>query len=153
MLIESQKEELTRVLIELKSQYDVIRRESIDKKQQTEELCKKIDSLQKMDQKSKKKIEDTDSQSENLTKSIESKKTRLNECIYEMKTLQRTIDKLKQDNFLIQKKIMENENITKRLANNYQKERIKETQLKEKKNKVFSEITDQKRKNGFRTKI
>ena len=59
-----------------------------------------------------------------------------------MKTLQCTI------NFLVQKK-MENENITKRLANNFQKEHFKETQLKEKKNKVFSEITNQTRKNEF----
>ena len=42
-----------------------------------------------------------------------------------MKTLQNIISKLKQDNFLVQKKIMENENITKRIANNNQKELIK----------------------------
>ena len=44
---------------------------------------------------------------------------------------------------------MANENVTKRLNNNNQKEKIKETQLKEKKNKVFSEITNQERKNAF----
>ena len=148
-LIKEEIDGLTRVLIELKSQYDIIRRESIDKKNQTDELCKKIDSLQKMDKKSKKKIDDTNQQSEELSNSIKAKKTRLNECIYEMKTLQCTISKLKQDNFLVQKKIMENENITKRLMNNFQKEHFKETQLKEKKNKVFSEITNQTRKNEF----
>ena len=68
---------------------------------------------------------------------------------YEMKTLQYTINKLKQDNFKVQKKIMENENITKKIMNNYQKEHFKETQLKEKKNKVFSQITTQTRKNEF----
>ena len=148
-LVKEEIDELTRVLIDLKSQYDIIRRESIDKKNQTDELCKKIDSLQKMDKKSKKKIDDTNQQSEDLASSIKEKKTRLNECIYEMKTLQSTIAKLKQDNFLVQKKIMENENITKRLMNHFQKEHFKETQLKEKKNKVFSQITDQTRKNEF----
>ena len=44
---------------------------------------------------------------------------------------------------------MANGNVTKRLNNNNQKEKIKETQLKEKKNKVFSEITNQERKNAF----
>ena len=44
---------------------------------------------------------------------------------------------------------MENENKAKRLANNFQKEYFKETQLKEKKNKVFSEITNQTRNNEF----
>ena len=96
-----------------------------------------------------KRIEDTNQQSEDLSSAIQAKKTRLNECIYEMKTLQSTISKLKQDNFLIQKRIMANENVTKRLNNNNQKEKIKETQLKEKKNKVFSEITNQERKNAF----
>jgi len=148
-LIKEEIDELTRVLIELKSQYDIIRRESINKKSQTDELCKKIDSLQKMDKKSKKKIDDTNQQSEDLANSIKAKKTRLNECLYEMKTLQYTINKLKQDNFKVQKKIMENENITKKIMNDYQKEHFKETQLKEKKNKVFSQITTQTRKNEF----
>ena len=148
-LIKEEIDGLTRVLIELKSQYDIIRRESIDKKNQTDELCKKIDSLQKMDKKSKKKIDDTNQQSEDLSNSIQAKRTRLNECLYEMKTLQSTISKLKQDNFLVQKKIMENENITKRLSNINQKEKFKKTQLKEKKNKVYSETTNQTAKNEF----
>ena len=148
-LIKEEIDGLTVVLIDLKSQYDLIRRESIDKKNQIDELCKKIDSLQKMDKKSKKKIDDTNQLSEDLANSIKAKKTRLNECLYEMKTLQYTINKLKQDNFKVQKKIMENENITKKIMNNFQKEHFKETQLKEKKNKVFSQITTQTRKNEF----
>ena len=148
-LIKEEIDELTRVLIDLKYQYDTIRRESIDKKNQTDELCKKIDSLKKMDKKSKKKIDDANQQSEDLASSIKAKKIRLNECIYEMKILQSTIAKLKQDNFLVQKKIMENGNITKRLMNDFQREHFKETQLKEKKNKVFSQITNQTRKNEF----
>ena len=146
-LIKEEIDGLTRVLIELKSQYDIIRRESIDKKNQTDELCKKIDSLQKMDKKSKKKIDDTNQQSEDLANAIKSKKTRLNECIYEMKTLQSTINKLKQDNFLFQKKITENENKQKRLKKNSSSENIKNNQLKEKKNKVIFEINNQKKKN------
>ena len=148
-LVKEEIDELTRVLIDLKSQYDIIRRESIDKKNQTDELCKKIDSLKKINKKSKKKIDDANQQSEDLANSIKAKKTRLNECIYEMKILQSTIAKLKQDNFLVQKKIMENGNITKRLMNDFQREHFKETQLKEKKNKVFSQITNQTRKNEF----
>ena len=148
-LIKEEIDGLTRVLIELKSQYDIIRRESIDKKNQTDELCKKINSLQKMDKKSKKKIDDTNQQSEDLSNSIKAKRTRLNECIYEMKTLLCTINKLKQDNFLVQKKIMENENISKRLDNQKVNEQFKETQLKEKKNKVYSQTKNQENKNEF----
>lgn len=40
-LIKEEIDGLTLVLIDLKSQYDLIRRESIDKKNQIDELCKK----------------------------------------------------------------------------------------------------------------
>ena len=66
-----------------------------------------------------------------------------------MKTLLGNINKLKKDNFLLQKKINVNENITKRLANNNQTEILKETVLKGKKNKVHSEIVTQYMKNTF----
>ena len=49
--------------------------------------------------KNKKKIDDTYQQSEDLSNVIKEKRTHLNEYIYEMKTLQCTISKLKQDNF------------------------------------------------------
>ena len=48
-----------------------------------------------MDKKSKKKIDDTNKQSEDLSNAIKEKRIGLNECIYEMKTLQCTISKLK----------------------------------------------------------
>ena len=51
-----------------------------------------------------------------------------------MKTLISNINKLKKDNFLLQKKINVNEDITKRLANNNQLELLKETALNGKKN-------------------
>ena len=66
-----------------------------------------------------------------------------------MKTLLGNINKLKKDNFLLQKKINVNENITKRLANNNPTEILKETVLKGKKNKVHSEIVTQYMKNTF----
>ena len=66
-----------------------------------------------------------------------------------MKTLLSNINKLKKDNFLLQKKINVNENITKRLVNQNQLEHLKETVLKGKKNKVHSEIENQERKNLF----
>ena len=148
-LIKQEIDGLTAVLIDLKSQYDVISRESIEKKLQTEELTKKIDSLQKIVRNSKNQIEDTNSRSKNLANLIQQKKTQLNEGLYQMKTLICNINKLKKDNFLLQKKINLNENITKRLVNINQTEHLKETVLKGKKNKVHSEITTQEAKNIF----
>ena len=148
-LIKQEIDGLTSVLIDLKSQYDILSKESIEKKLQTDELTKKIDSLQKMEKNSKNMIEDTNTRSKNLANLIKEKRTELNEGLYQMKTLLGNINKLKRDNFLIQKKINVNENITKRLTNNNQLEKIKETVLKGKKNKVFSEIENQIKKNAF----
>ena len=148
-LIKQEIDGLTTVLIDLKSQYDIISRESIEKKLQTEELTKKIDSLQKIVKHSRGQLEDTNTKSKNLAKLIKEKRTQLNEGLYQMKTLLGNINKLKKDNFLLQKKINKNEDITKRLANSNQAELLKETVLKGKKNKVHSEITNQIAKNKF----
>ena len=148
-LVKQEIDGLTTVLIDLKSQYDIISRESIEKKLQTEELTKKIDSLQKIVKHSKNQIEDTNTKSKNLANLIKQKKTQLNEGLYQMKTLLSNINKLKKDNFLLQKKINKNEDITKRLANLNQAEILKETVLKGKKNKVHSEIANQIVKNRF----
>ena len=148
-LIKAEIDGLTSVLIYLKSQYDILSKESIEKKLQTDELTKKIDSLQKMEKSNKNMIDETNARSKNLALLIKEKRTELNEGLYQMKTLLGNINKLKRDNFLIQKKINANENITKRLTNNNQLEKIKETVLKGKKNKVFSEIENQIKKNAF----
>ena len=148
-LIKQEIDGLTTVLIDLKSQYDIISRESIDKKLQTEELTKKIDSLQKIVKNSRNQIEDTNTRSKNLANLIKQKKTELNEGLYHMKTLISNINKLKKDNFLLQKKIKLNEDTTKRLENIKQNEVLKETALAGKKNKVHSEITNQAAKNKF----
>ena len=148
-LIKQEIDGLTTVLIDLKSQYDIISRESIDKKLQTEELTKKIDSLQKIVKNSRNQIEDTNTRSKNLANLIKQKKTELNEGLYHMKTLISNINILKKDNFLLQKKIKLNEDTTKRLENIKQNEVLKETALAGKKNKVHSEITNQAAKNKF----
>ena len=58
MLIESQKEELTHVLIELKSEYDLLTRESIIKKQLIEEYDKKIKMIQEANDSNTRKQEE-----------------------------------------------------------------------------------------------
>ena len=72
-LIKQEIDGLTTVLIDLKSQYDIISRESIDKKLQTEELTKKIDSLQKIVKNSRNQIEDTNTKSKNFKKDMKNK--------------------------------------------------------------------------------
>ena len=57
-LIENQEEELTRVLIELKSEYDLLTRESSIKKELIDEYNKKINMIQHANMTNEKKQEE-----------------------------------------------------------------------------------------------
>ena len=148
-LVKEEIDGLTKVLIELKSQYDELKRENVSKKSETEELCKKIDSLQKMDCNCNKKIEDAEELSKNLAEAIKNKRIILNEASYNLKTLQNTIRKLKKDTFLIRSKIIESDEINKKNKNKLGKAKIVETQLKECHNKIYTKINEQRNRNLF----
>ena len=148
-LIKEEIQELTKVLIELKSQYDVLTRESANKKNETEELSKKIKMLEKMDKKALKNIETAEKKTDSNEITLEQKRTELNEALYTKKTLQKQIEKIKSDILLTNKKIILQDNVTKRLQKNYEHEKFKETQIKERKNKVHSKVEEQTFNNKF----
>ena len=148
-LIKEEIQELTKVLIELKSQYDVLTRESATKKHETEELTKKIKMLEKMDKKAIKNIETAEKKTDSNEITLEQKRTELNEALYTKKTLQKQIEKIKSDILLTNKKIILQDNVTKRLQKNYEHEKFKETQIKERKNKVHSKFEEQTFNNKF----
>ena len=103
-LIKEEIQELTKVLIELKSQYDVLTRESATKKHETEELTKKIKMLEKMDKKAIKNIESAEKKTDSNEITLDQKRTELNEALYTKKTLQKQIEKIKSDILLTNKK-------------------------------------------------
>ena len=148
-LLRGEIDSLTNVLIELKSQYDQLTRESNVKKMQTEELTKKINALKDIDKKALKQINIAEQRKDDIENDISQKKITLREAQFQKKTLSNAINKLKQDILLTQKQILVSENKTKRLNKHYERERFKENQLKETKNKVFSKITEQDKKNDF----
>ena len=148
-LLRGEIDSLTHVLIELKSQYDELTRESNIKKMQTEELAKKINALKDIDKKAQKQINIAEQRKDDIESDISQKKITLREAQFQKKTLSNTINKLKQDILLTQKQILVSENKTKRLNKHYERERFKENQLKETKNKVFSKISEQNKKNDF----
>ena len=149
MLINQQKEELTRLLIELKSQYDKLTKETSIKKRETEELDKKIAMLELMDSKTKKKFEEVSNSNENMKNAIEIKKKKKEEEQYTKKTLSKQIEKLKTDILLVQKEILMLENDTKKLNKKYERERTKQNEIKEKYNSVYSKIKAQNQRNTF----
>ena len=148
-LLRGEIDSLTQVLIELKSQYDQLTRESNVKKMQTEELTKKINALKDIDKKALKQINIAEQRKDDIENDISQKKITLREAQFQKKTLSNAINKLKQDILLTQKQILVSENKTKRLNKHYERERFKENQLKETKNKVFSKISEQNKKNDF----
>ena len=148
-LLRGEIDSLTQVLIELKSQYDQLTRESNVKKMQTEELAKKINALKDIDKKAQKQINIAEQRKDDIEGDISQKKITLREAQFQKKTLSNAINKLKQDILLTQKQILVSENKTKRLNKHYERERFKENQLKETKNKVFSKISEQNKKNDF----
>ena len=141
-LIENQKEELTRVLIELKSEYDLLTRESATKKQLIEEYNKKINMIQKANTANEKKQEEKKESTNHIKEGIELKKE-----LYTKKTLAKQVDKLNKDMFIIQKKIVKCENESVLLDKKMERAKLDENIIKEKGNQVYSKIEEQNQKN------
>ena len=110
MLLDSQKEELTRVLIELKSEYDLLTRESHIKKQLIDEYNKKINMIQVANETNEKKQEAQKDSTNHIKEGIELKKAKKGEELYQRKTLTKQVEKLNRDLFIIQKEIVKCEN-------------------------------------------
>jgi len=146
-LMERQQEELTRVLIELKSEYDLLTRETAIKKQLIEEYNKKVNMIQHANTVNEKKQEEKKESTNHIKEGIELKKSKKNEEIYTKKTLSKQVDKLNKDLFLIQKEIVKNENESVLLDKKKERAKLDENIIKEKGNQVHSKIDDQIKKN------
>ena len=109
-LIENQEEELTRVLIELKTEYDLLTRESIIKKELIEEYNKKINMIEAANNANIRKQDEKKDSINYLKDCIELKKGKKEEELYTKKTLVKQVDKLNKDLFIIQKQIVKCEN-------------------------------------------
>ena len=92
-LIENQEEELTRVLIELKSEYDLLTRELHIKKELIDEYNKKINMIQIANSTNERKQEDQKESTNHLNECIGLKKSKKEEELYTKKTLLKQVDK------------------------------------------------------------
>ena len=146
-LIENQEEELTRVLIELKSEYDLLTRESKIKKELIEEYNKKINMIQHANNVNERKQEDQKESTNYLNQCIELKKNKKAEELYNKKTLLKQVDKLNSDLFIIQKEIVKCENDAVLLDKKKERAKLDENIIKEKGNQVYSKIEEQNKKN------
>ena len=142
-------DQLTDILIQHKSEYDKLTRESNIKIEQSELLDKKIKALQGMDSKTKKKAKENKETIQTMKDVINTKNGRKAEENYNKKTLQKQVDKLNQDILLIQKEILQVENKGKILDKKLEKARLSENNIRQKRNDVNFQVSDQNQKNKF----
>ena len=149
MLQKKQINDLTNILIGLKSEYDslILERRKIEKERDSIE--KQIYSINTMDMKTKKKSEEASMINDNIKEAIKENKKTLIEELFNTKTLNSMIQKLKID---IEGKVKEmniNEDKNNKLKLKIQKERLHENEIREKYNKIYNKISQQKKKNYY----
>lgn len=148
-LRKEQIEDLTRVLIGLKSELDslVCHRSSV--LNETEDMVKKKEIIEQMDKILKKSSLEIRETNDNMKQLIDIKKGQLQEVIHEKRTLQVKLAKLKDDILIYAKCLKVEENNNEILKQKLQKEKLNENDVKEKYNQVFSQILDQQKMYNF----
>ena len=147
-LLDNQNEELTRVLITLKSEHDQLTLETNKIQSMLDEYEKRIAMLQSAEESSKAAEEKQKKDFEFMDNGINSKKERKNEEEFTKKSLIKQKEKLTKDIFIIQKEIIQYENESQTLDKKMERAAINENIIKEKKNKVYKKTDDQKNKNN-----
>ena len=149
ILQKKQINDLTNILIGLKSEYDslILERRKIEKERDSIE--KQIYSINTIDMKTKKKSEEASMRNDNIKEAIKENKKTLREELFNTKTLNSMIQKLKID---IEGKVKEmniNEEKNKKLKLKIEKEKLHENEIREKYNQIYNKITQQKKKNNY----
>ncbi len=150
ILQKKQIDDLTNVLIGLKSEYDnlILERRKIEKEK--DNIEKQISSIISIDKKTKKKSEDVFSIIDNIKEAINENQKRLREELFNTKTYNSMINKLKID---IEGKTIElnkNEEKNNKLQLKLQQEKLKEHDMRKKYNQIYNKISEQKKKNYYK---
>ena len=146
-LLKNQSEQLRKVLMDLKAEYDLIIRESTFKKKIIEEYNKKINMLQKADSTLEKKQEEKKELTANLQEGLEIKKNKKNEEIYSKQTFSKQVNKLSKDLLLIQKSLIKSEMESDSLDKKKERLLLDENLIKLRKNQIQYKIDEQNKLN------
>ena len=146
-LLKNQSEQLRKVLMDLKAEYDLIIRESTFKKKIIEEYNKKINMLQKADLTLEKKQEEKKELTANLQEGLEIKKNKKNEEIYSKQTFSKQVDKLSKDLLLIQKSLIKSEMESDSLDKKKERLLLDENLIRLRKNQIQYKIDEQNKLN------
>ena len=129
-LMEDQENDLTRVLIDLKTEHDQINLETTKIQNMIDEYDKRIKMLQSADQALKEQEEEQKKEFEFMDKGINLKKDRKNEEQFTQKSLIKQREKLNKDIFIIQKEIIKCENESQMLDKKMDRAAIDENIIK-----------------------
>ena len=146
-LLKNQSEQLHKVLMDLKAEYDLIIRESTLKKKLIEEYNKKINMLQKADSTLEKKQEEKKELTTNLQEGLEIKKNKKNEEIYSKQTFSKQVNKLSKDLLLIQKSLIKSEMESDSLDKKKERLLLDENLIRLRKNQIQYKIDEQNKLN------
>ena len=146
-LLDNQKDELTRVLITLKSEHDQLTLEINKIQNMIKEYDKKIENLEHADVNTKELEEKQKKDLAFMDSGINNKKERKNEEEFTQKSLLKIKEKLNKDILIIQKEIISYENESQNLDKKMERAAIDENIINEKKNKGYSKTENQKQKN------
>ena len=141
--------ELTKILIMYKSEYDNLIRQRIKKTEDSIELEKKLKMIEKVDNKFQKKLQKAKSLNDIIKSSVINKKGQKDELLYENQTLKNLISKIKNDIYVISKQTSSLDKKTESLEKDYFKEKINEKDVKLETNNIYSKILEQNKKNAF----
>jgi hypothetical protein len=146
-LREDQINELTKFLIGFKSEYDELIRDTLKNKKETDVIAKQIEMLEKIDKKKNDKLTDADGHLLEVKRQIEIKQAKLEEETYQRDTMSHLIERMKEENLSLQKKINVNEVDIKRNQRELHKQKLKTTEIKEKLNQIHLKTESQKKVN------
>ena len=143
-LRQDQLDEMTNLLIILKSEYDELIRETLRKKSDTELLAKQCEALEKIERKINEKHSSLDQNLIDLKKQIEIKKIKLEEELFQRDSMFHIAEKLKEDILYLQKKLNTNEIAFKKNLKEFEKQKLKSTEIKQKLNQIHQRISEHK---------
>ena len=146
-LLKNESEQLRKVLMDLKAEYDLIIRESTIKKQLIDEYNKKINMLQIANSNLEKKQEEKKELTSNLQEGLEIKKNKKNEEIYSKKTFAKQVNRLSKDLLLIQKSLVKSELESDLLDKKKERLLLDENLIKLRKNQIQYKIDEQNKLN------
>jgi hypothetical protein len=137
-LNKEQTDNLSKLLISLKNEYDTLILEVNKKKTNTEKLGKQIIILENMENKFKDKVEDYENKSSNLDIVKEQQIVKIKDESYSNTSLKHLIERLTKDVNVIRKDIYDREIYFSKLEKQLEKEKMIECAINEKMNQILS---------------